>query len=318
LESCDMNAQGGSFHKAPVTKVVFLSTLATSGIYQLFSNQRLWKIAVVPLPIAQCWRVLPWIFGFGSIVELCFGLLLLFILSRNFEKLYGSRKFAALTAYLLLGSAIGQQVLLEWFKLGSMPAGPYGLIFGLFALYWLEVPPTTRVPLLRLMPVSDKTMNYAIGLQLLWAAQANAGYTAACGALLGLIYKLVPAMQRLRFPAALERFGQKYIAPLLVARPGRAGGYQRAGAGAMGVMQDNDDGLMPAAAAQGHDAGFDHAGHAAALDMQPPDPTAVATLVAMGFADADVRAILPLCANNTAIAATRLLERRAAAAGHGQ
>ncbi|XP_046401646.1 ubiquitin-associated domain-containing protein 2-like isoform X2 [Ischnura elegans] len=170
---------------------------------------------------------------------------------REFERRYGSRKFAS----LLVGSSCLSFVLelmahlIRWFidkdgGSGILSIGPYGLLFPLFVNFYKEIPNTTQggsnrnnhqrsldydnqqwnAPFAVLgtifPPISTKTITYLFGFQLAWSS-VSSFIAAITGVVAGILYrKNFLYIQKLIFiPGWLARIGNLFLKLFVDATP---------------------------------------------------------------------------------------------------
>jgi membrane associated rhomboid family serine protease len=120
----------------------------------------------------------------------CAGILLYHF--RIFERRYGSRKFAShLLGSFLLSSLLELAAVYVCYHLDltldPMPSGPYGAIFPLFVPYFCDVPRVAVTHVLHI-PVTGKSLNYVIGLQMA-SGSPESLLLALCGIISGVLYR---------------------------------------------------------------------------------------------------------------------------------
>jgi hypothetical protein len=267
----------------------------------------------------QLWRLLSSRLAFTSPPEIVFGLILVYMF-RVFERQSGSRKFAGtllcLAGLTLLFEAL---LMLSLGRVGGFMAsasGPYWLVFGLFAFFFIDIPQVMRFRLI-MLPLSDKVFVYALGLQLALARGKTSLLTGLCGLVAGALYRsnLVPALRRVRFPRALADCCERHLAPIFSSRDRR--GYGRVDDAHEGPdMPDMAESPRVDAPRAGARAGAAAgAGPGFGVPMvplpaaRPPSDESVATVVSLGFSPDEARQALVAAGGNVDLAVERLLER---------
>jgi hypothetical protein len=162
---------------------------------------------------------------------------------------------------------------------------------------------------------SDKSLTYALGLQLALADGRASALPMLSGCLLGALYMAnVARLQSLTWPRPLRALCRRVVLPLLDGGPpplpGAAGAGPRQqhgvgrGGGRRGGGDDDDDGAAAAVAAI---AALQQQAAARDVGLPAPDPAAVDRLCALGFPRAAVERALRECFNDENAAANRLL-----------
>ncbi|XP_059172742.1 ubiquitin-associated domain-containing protein 2-like [Physella acuta] len=182
------------FYGTPVTKILlchgiisyFLFTFPLQHFHYLFhynqdvfAKQQLKKMFMSKLV-------------FLDLPDLIFTSLLIYNF-RIFERRFGSRKFVShLLATLILSSLLELVVFSVLNKLdirlGDMPTGLFSLAFPLYVPFYCTVP---RVALISLMgvPVTGKTLNYILGLQMASSKVENM-LVVSCAIVAGMLWRI--------------------------------------------------------------------------------------------------------------------------------
>eukprot|EP00455_Lapot_gusevi_P038931 TRINITY_DN4361_c0_g6_i1.p1 TRINITY_DN4361_c0_g6~~TRINITY_DN4361_c0_g6_i1.p1 ORF type:complete len:324 (+),score=71.17 TRINITY_DN4361_c0_g6_i1:86-1057(+) len=317
------------FANAPVSKcVVILTAAATIGTALYSSDRRLFVLNLAGIKKLQLWRLISSQFIFLNPAEMILGLILIYTF-RQFERQFGSKKFASSLVFFMSFSTLLQLFILFFLPEKAnvyMSPGPYAIIFALFAYFRFDIPPSSRFRFFGI-PLTDKFFFYLLGAQLLFSRFPMSAYTGLCGLLAGLLYRIewLP-FRHFRIPQAISNccsrvfsswFSAGSNAPANPAQHGYAPvmmGGQDAGVGmgeaAAGRQGPYDDQLIPTFP-------FMAAPHPAAMQpmppmgaLPPPDPAVVRQLVSMGFDEASVRRALALTSNNVDFATHLLVEGR--------
>ncbi|XP_055867755.1 ubiquitin-associated domain-containing protein 2-like [Biomphalaria glabrata] len=208
------------FHGAPVTKFILCHAFMT---YLLFSFplqhfQYLFRYNQEVLATNQFKRMFFSKLVFLDLPDLLFTAMLIYNF-RMFERRFGSRKFVShLLATLLLGSLLELMAFavlnrLE-IRLGDMPTGLFSLVFPLYVPLYCTVPRVALVTLLG-VPVTGKTINYILGLQMATSRIENL-VVVACALVSGILWRVnflkiqkflqVPKLVGNQFDYCLGRF----------------------------------------------------------------------------------------------------------------
>lgn len=284
------------------------------------------------------WRLLTHHLVWSSSSELILGSVLLYTW-RMFERMFGSRKFGGCLAFLLaMSTALQVCVAVVCRATGASfhpSSGPWGLIFGLLACFFMDIPQSMPFTVFG-VPLSDKMFLYILNLQLALSGLPGSAYTALIGLVLGFLYRweALP-FHRIRIPQVVSRCFGRVFSPLLsgslfatlagVDQQGRPVGARTFGSGRLGGAAPPVASRAPAT----HAGGYAMVDDAAAGDepegeilndvgayytpahMMPPlvaaDPAAVAQLQAMGFPEDRARAALQAAHNDVTAATNRLL-----------
>lgn len=166
----------------------------------------------------ELWRLATSPFLFEHGVEALVGWWLLYRF-RVVERLMGSGAFAAFSTLVFsVGLLARTAAVAAAGEAGAFRSGPFELIFALFVFYHRAVPKLhPRYFSLFNFHFSEKSLTYALGLQLLVSSGLNSLQPGALGVALGAAYmcNVGGLGQRLRFPSFLTRFVSRFIAPLL-------------------------------------------------------------------------------------------------------
>lgn len=207
-------------YKAPVSKSLLLLPTAFT-VLLLVALPQYQKLFVYSLQAVtrhrQLWRLLC-----GRLICLdvkdAFCSSLLIYNFRIFERRFGSRKFASflfgtwvLSAFLDLLLAEAFHFLFE-LQVDVLPAGLLGPVFALFVPFFCSIPRVQVTQLLRYMSISNKSLVYIVGLQLL-TSSTYMWLVALSGLVSGVLYySNVLALQRwLYVPQWLARCSSQIL-----------------------------------------------------------------------------------------------------------
>ncbi|KAJ8401261.1 hypothetical protein AAFF_G00384920 [Aldrovandia affinis] len=141
---------------------------------------------------------------------------------RIFERRYGSRKFASFLLGTWVLSALVDVLLAEALRhvfhlqVDMLPSGPLGPIFALFVPFYRSVPPVQVTQVLGQLSVTNKSLVYIVGLQLLTSSPVM-WIIALSGLVSGLLYHNdALRVQRVLFvPRWMARGSSYLLEPLL-------------------------------------------------------------------------------------------------------
>jgi len=185
------------FYKAPVSKGILgcMFVTCTAIHLPLLAHLRRHLICKFPscLSLTEFYTILASRITFLDAKDLVCGALLIYYF-RIFERRFGSHKFASFllatctisTVLELSAAAILSRLNIDIHH-GTLPTGPYGLIFPLFVNYFFDIPRVAQTHILG-VPVTGKTLTYLLGLQVAFASSATS-VSALCGLLAGLLYR---------------------------------------------------------------------------------------------------------------------------------
>lgn len=292
--SSTMQAGGVSgFQNAPVTRAVVLASGLLSVVFS--ANRRARALGLSYQEIVKnfrLWRIFASVFAFQSTPELIFGLYLLYYF-RVFERQIGSNKYSVFSLFTISVSSLLQILSLVLLKdsnyISALASGPYGLIFGSFIPFFLDIPITSRFRIFG-VNFSDKSIIYLAGLQLLLSSWKRSLIPGICGLVAGSLYRLnVLGIRRMKLPQIIASFFARFFAP----PPGSSSRPSRSLVGNMSshtgraVQNQPSTGSAPVA--------------------EPPE-SSIAMLVSMGFDANAARQALMRARNDINVATNILLE----------
>jgi len=153
----------------------------------------------------------------------------------------------------------------------GLAPGPYGLIFSSFVLFFYDIPVSKRFRISSIQ-LSDKSLVYFAGLQLLLSSRKLSFIPGVCGVLAGFAYRLdVFCIRRIKFPEVVASTVARIFSPLLSRRQPNAGSRRN-------ITTETVDPTL----GRQFQGGFP----APALPLGPavaPTEEAISTLVSMGF-----------------------------------
>lgn len=278
----------GGFYNAPITKALTLSTALLTTVLSAAQKDR-WALDLPRvLSSGQFHRLVTRHLFFRDTAELLVGCGLLYTF-RTFERQMGSRKFGA---FCVVATAVATSLevgALSALSVSRTSPGPYGILYALFILYGAHAPAVRPTVLVAgRLAVSEKSVCYFFGMQLLCSAGAASAVPAAAGLLAGALYHSdALALSAWRVPGFVAGPLAAVFGPLLRGTHPRAGG-----GGGGGPQQRGAD-----AAAAGPPAG----------PPPPPSDADVASLRDMGFPTDRCIAALGRTRNNVQLALEELL-----------
>ncbi|KAJ4819930.1 Ubiquitin-associated domain-containing protein 2 [Rhynchospora pubera] len=200
-----MNGGPSGFHNAPVTKTIVIATALFTILFGVRGNSS--KLGLTYQDIFEklrIWRLISSIFAFSSTPELIFGLCLLYYF-RVFERQIGSNKYAVFVTFSVLVPLLFEILALGYLKdfLDKLTPGPYSLIFASFVPFFFDIPISSRFRIIT-VHLSNKSLIYLAGLQLLFSSGKQSLVPGLCGALAGCFYRFNTfGIRRCKFPDAL-------------------------------------------------------------------------------------------------------------------
>jgi len=134
-----------------------------------------------------------------------------------FERMMGSKKFGSfvvITSLLSILLEIGGLVVFRS-HIREIPGGPLGVIFAMFVLFWFEVPTMSALAFMGIR-ISDKTLQYILGLQLLVSTLPGSLVAAFSGIVAGLLYRsnALP-FKNFRLPSFVTLTCSRFLLPFL-------------------------------------------------------------------------------------------------------
>ena len=135
----------------PVTRALLISNVGIFLLQQLFPDALLIHFALWPLGSEllpdgttlgfQIWQLLSYGFLHGGLPHLFFNMLALWMFGGAIERLFGSRPFAIYYISCVIGAAIAQLIVIEFFSGGFYPTlGASGGVFGLLLAFGMMFP----------------------------------------------------------------------------------------------------------------------------------------------------------------------------------
>lgn len=135
----------------PVTRALLISNVGIFLLQQLFPDALLIHFALWPLGSEllpdgttlgfQIWQLVSYGFLHGGLTHLLFNMLALWMFGGAIERLFGSRPFATYYISCVIGAAIAQLIVNEFFSGGFYPTlGASGGVFGLLLAFGMMFP----------------------------------------------------------------------------------------------------------------------------------------------------------------------------------
>lgn len=136
-----------------VTRVLLVANVVLFLLQQvagdfLLIHFALWPFGSVPIGDGvagsvgfEPWQLFTYAFLHGSIAHIGFNMLALWMFGGTIERLFGSRAFALYYAVCVVGAALAQLLVIEWFSGGFYPTlGASGGVFGLLLAFGMFYP----------------------------------------------------------------------------------------------------------------------------------------------------------------------------------
>jgi len=209
-----------SFHHAPVSKGLMIGLGIASILGSLFDVKHYMYLQLVPhiSRHRQFWRLFTHTFGFINSSELFIAEILLFNVSVQIERLFGSYRFGSFVVVATLASSLLSFLsLLLFHRLGLnyIPAGPIALLFSILYQYLRIVPSTYRFSIFSLQ-VTNKIFMYILAVQLAMSQWPGSLLVSVVGLLTGQIYRSdFVGLKSYRLPWRLAAMVNQFLLPLI-------------------------------------------------------------------------------------------------------
>ena len=166
--------------RAPISKaLVFTAVVMTMTTSLLKSKGEFFALSYTKVfSKLGLWRFFTCHLGYSSPPELLFGAALLYCF-RTFERQFGSKKYAHCVVGISTLSTVFQTILMLIFPKLNFAPGPYAVMFGMFAYYFMDIPSVTRFRVCGI-PMNDKIFLYLLGIQVYICCRCLIYYCASC------------------------------------------------------------------------------------------------------------------------------------------
>lgn len=144
------------FDLPPVTRALLIANIAVYLLQMLTGEALIVHFALWPLGASQYanvpgfepWQLVTYGFLHGGLTHIAFNMLALWMFGGPIERLFGSRPFALYYFVSVIGAAVAQLLVIEFWTGGFYPTlGASGGVFGLLLAYGMMYP-HTRIMLL--------------------------------------------------------------------------------------------------------------------------------------------------------------------------
>jgi membrane associated rhomboid family serine protease len=144
------------FDLPPVTRALLIANIAVYLLQMLTGEALIVHFALWPLGASQYanvpgfepWQLVSYSFLHGGLTHIAFNMLALWMFGGPIERLFGSRPFALYYFVSVIGAAVAQLLVIEFWTGGFYPTlGASGGVFGLLLAYGMMYP-HTRIMLL--------------------------------------------------------------------------------------------------------------------------------------------------------------------------
>jgi len=332
-----MGALAG-FINAPVTKGYCLLVVGASLLSSYTQSGPALTLDLARiLRKGEIWRLLTSQLAFQEHPQTVLGTFLLYTF-RHFERQMGSRKFGSFLVLSTLLATSAEAAIAAWVgpsgggKGGRnglvLASGPFGAMYAMFVLFYTTVPKLNpKLVGVFGVDISDKSMYYAVGAQLLLGGGWATAIPALCGLMAGMLYRRnVLGIQKVMLPGVVCRCLASMLSPVLqTGRPIPGTERRRRGGGGGGGGPGGREQLLPGAGGPRYQPGQPRrgggrhqpvggaAGAGVAVPLAgipPPAPAseeAIEMLMGLGFERGAVVRALQAADNNVELAANRLL-----------
>lgn len=209
-----------SFENASVTKALIVGSALTSILAGMFDVKHYFHIQFVPHISRhhQYWRLFVHHLAFSNSSDLFLGVVILYNVGVQIERQFGSVKFASFALVSIMVSTLLELVSLMLFHrvgLNFMSLGPSALIFSILYQYSRIVPPVYNYRIFGI-PLSNKSLNYVLALQMAISRLPGSAAVAIIGILTGQLYRSdLAGFKSYRIPPYVVRFSTNYLLPLI-------------------------------------------------------------------------------------------------------
>eukprot|EP00818_Percolomonas_sp_WS_P001560 CAMPEP_0117451624 /NCGR_PEP_ID=MMETSP0759-20121206/9113_1 /TAXON_ID=63605 /ORGANISM="Percolomonas cosmopolitus, Strain WS" /LENGTH=290 /DNA_ID=CAMNT_0005244249 /DNA_START=337 /DNA_END=1209 /DNA_ORIENTATION=+ len=196
----------------------------------------------------MAYRLITGLWTYYTLGEFFFSTLLLYLIGRQIERMWGSLKMVVFFTVITL---IGFPIQLALALATPMWSGLYLVVFALVVQYWLDVPAVVRIKLLGKVSINEKWALYMMAFQLFFGNFWSSSIAASLGILLGLLWR-IPIMKRLHrlIPQRIVNLFRKHVYPVLNPPPVRQRRRNnRRSAAAFPAVGGNDAGVAAGAPA---------------------------------------------------------------------
>jgi membrane associated rhomboid family serine protease len=139
------------FDLPPVTRALLIANAAVFLLQQVIGDMLLMWFALWPLgsePLRgggtvgfEIWQLVTYGFLHGGLTHLLFNMLALWMFGGTIERLFGARPFAIYYFACVIGAAVAQLAVIEWFTGGFYPTlGASGGVFGVLLAFGMMYP----------------------------------------------------------------------------------------------------------------------------------------------------------------------------------
>ncbi|PFH47809.1 hypothetical protein AMATHDRAFT_77032 [Amanita thiersii Skay4041] len=209
-----------SFEHALVTKGIMVGGALSSILVGLLDVKHYFHLQLIPHMSRhhQYWRLFVHHLAFSNSTDLFLCELLLFNVGIQVERQFGSIKYASFAVISLLLATILEFVFLLLFHrlgLNHIAMGPSTLIFSILYQYSRIVPTAYKFRIFG-VPLSNKSMQYLLGLQLAVSRLPASVAVAIIGIVVGQLYRSDLANLKLyRLPPFIISLASQFVQPLL-------------------------------------------------------------------------------------------------------
>jgi membrane associated rhomboid family serine protease len=139
------------FDLPPVTRALLIANVAVFLLQQVIGDMLLMWFALWPLGSEpprgggtggfEIWQLVTYGFLHGGLTHLLFNMLALWMFGGTIERLFGARPFAIYYFACVIGAAVAQLAVIEWFTGGFYPTlGASGGVFGVLLAFGMMYP----------------------------------------------------------------------------------------------------------------------------------------------------------------------------------
>ncbi|KDR84111.1 hypothetical protein GALMADRAFT_54408 [Galerina marginata CBS 339.88] len=209
-----------SFEHASVTKGLIVYCALSSIVVGIFDLKHYFHLQFVPHISRhhQYWRLMTHHLAFSNSSDLFLAELILYNVGVKIERQFGSLKFASFAFVSLLVTTLLEFISLILFHrvgLNHISMGPSALVFSILYQYSRIVPSGYAYKIFG-VPLSNKSTNYLLALQLAIGRLPGSAMVAILGILTGQIYRSdLAGLNTYRLPPLVVRFSTRFLSPLI-------------------------------------------------------------------------------------------------------
>lgn len=166
------------------------------------------------------YRIFTGVWTYYTIGEFFFSTLILYLIGRQIERMWGSLKTVVFFFYVIL---IGIPIQLLFAIATPLWSGLYLYIFALLIQYWRDIPAIVQIQIFGKLKITEKWILYVLGFQMFFGNFWYSSIVSLIGMILGLLWGL-PFMKRAHrlVPNRIVQFFRRHVYPRVNPYPVRS------------------------------------------------------------------------------------------------